>query len=74
MLFNRSVRDNIALANPAMSMEQIIAAASLAGPMNSFCNSPRATTRSSASAAATCPVVSVNASQLLARSSPTLAS
>ena len=31
MLFNRSVRDNIALADPAMSMEQIIAAASLAG-------------------------------------------
>jgi subfamily B ATP-binding cassette protein HlyB/CyaB len=31
MLFNRSVRDNIALADPAMPMEQIIAAASLAG-------------------------------------------
>jgi subfamily B ATP-binding cassette protein HlyB/CyaB len=31
MLFNRSVRDNIALADPAVSMEQIIAAASLAG-------------------------------------------
>jgi ATP-binding cassette, subfamily B, bacterial HlyB/CyaB len=31
MLFNRSVRDNIALADPTMPMEQIIAAASLAG-------------------------------------------
>src|SRR3954454_14729846 len=30
-LFNRSVRDNIALAEPAMSMERIIAAAELAG-------------------------------------------
>jgi subfamily B ATP-binding cassette protein HlyB/CyaB len=31
MLFNRSVRDNIALAQPTMPMEQIIAAAKLAG-------------------------------------------
>lgn len=31
VLFNRSVRDNIALADPAMPMESIIAAASLAG-------------------------------------------
>ncbi|MEW6642051.1 MAG: type I secretion system permease/ATPase [Pseudomonadota bacterium] len=31
MLFNRSIRDNIALADPAMTMEQIIAAATLAG-------------------------------------------
>jgi len=31
MLFNCSVRDNIALADPAMSMEQIVAAAKLAG-------------------------------------------
>jgi ATP-binding cassette, subfamily B, bacterial HlyB/CyaB len=31
MLFNRSVRENIALADPTVSMEQIIAAASLAG-------------------------------------------
>jgi len=74
MLFNRSVRDNIALADPALPMEQIIAAASLAGPMSSSSNSPRATTRSSASAAAACPVVSVNVSQSRARSSPTPAS
>src|SRR6266851_2631881 len=31
VLFNRSVRDNIALADPAIPMERIIAAASLAG-------------------------------------------
>jgi subfamily B ATP-binding cassette protein HlyB/CyaB len=31
MLFNRSVRDNIALADPAMSTDQIITAAKLAG-------------------------------------------
>jgi subfamily B ATP-binding cassette protein HlyB/CyaB len=31
VLFNRSVRDNIALADPAMPMERIMAAASLAG-------------------------------------------
>jgi len=31
MLFNRSVRENIALADPAMPMERIIAAARLAG-------------------------------------------
>jgi ATP-binding cassette, subfamily B, bacterial HlyB/CyaB len=31
VLFNRSVRDNIALAEPAMSMERIMAAAQLAG-------------------------------------------
>jgi ATP-binding cassette, subfamily B, bacterial HlyB/CyaB len=30
VLFNRSVRDNIALANPAMAMEQVIASAQLA--------------------------------------------
>jgi ATP-binding cassette, subfamily B, bacterial HlyB/CyaB len=31
VLFNRSVRDNIALADPALTMERVIAAASLAG-------------------------------------------
>ena len=31
VLFNRSVRENIALADPAISMERVIAAASLAG-------------------------------------------
>ena len=31
LLFNRSIRENIALANPAMPLEQVIAAAELAG-------------------------------------------
>ena len=31
VLFNRSVRDNIALADPSMSMERVVAAAKLAG-------------------------------------------
>ena len=31
LLFNRTVRDNIALADPAMSMEDVVAAAKLAG-------------------------------------------
>jgi len=31
VLFNRSVRDNIALADPGMAMERVIAAAQLAG-------------------------------------------
>jgi ABC-type protease/lipase transport system fused ATPase/permease subunit len=31
VLFNRSVRDNIALADPAMPMDRIIAASALAG-------------------------------------------
>ncbi len=31
VLFNRSVRDNIALADPAMSMDRVVAAAQLAG-------------------------------------------
>ncbi|MCW2393509.1 subfamily B ATP-binding cassette protein HlyB/CyaB [Sphingobium sp. B11D3A] len=31
LLFNRSIRDNIALANPAMPLEQVMAAAQLAG-------------------------------------------
>jgi subfamily B ATP-binding cassette protein HlyB/CyaB len=31
VLFNRSIRDNIALANPTMPLEKVIAAAELAG-------------------------------------------
>ncbi len=31
MLFNRTVRENIAIADPAMGMDQVIAAARLAG-------------------------------------------
>jgi hypothetical protein len=67
MLFNRSVRDNIALADPAMPMAQIVAAAALAAH-EFVLQLPE---YSSASAAATCPVVSVNASQWREPSPPT---
>jgi subfamily B ATP-binding cassette protein HlyB/CyaB len=39
-LFNRSVRDNIALTNPALSIEVIIAAAKLAGAHEFICELP----------------------------------
>lgn len=40
ILFNRSVRDNIALSNPAMSIETIIKAAKLAGAHEFICELP----------------------------------
>lgn len=40
ILFNRSVRDNIALADPAMSMDRVIAAATLAGAHEFICKLP----------------------------------
>ncbi len=40
VLFNRSVRDNIALGNPALSIEAIIAAATLAGAHDFICELP----------------------------------
>jgi ATP-binding cassette, subfamily B, bacterial HlyB/CyaB len=42
VLFNRSVRDNIALAEPAMPMERIIAAAQLAGAHEFILEMPEA--------------------------------
>lgn len=39
-LFNRSVRENIALANPVASMEEIVAAAKLAGAHEFICELP----------------------------------
>jgi subfamily B ATP-binding cassette protein HlyB/CyaB len=42
VLFNRSVRDNIALADPAMSIEQVIAAAQLAGAHDFILEMPEA--------------------------------
>ena len=52
VLFNRSVRDNIALADPGMPIEQVIEAAKLAGAHDFILELPRATTPSWASAAA----------------------
>ncbi len=51
VLFNRSVRDNIALADPAMPMERVVAAARWPARTISSSSSPKATTPSSASAA-----------------------
>jgi subfamily B ATP-binding cassette protein HlyB/CyaB len=39
-LFNRSIRDNIALANPALPVEMVIAAAKLAGAHDFICELP----------------------------------
>lgn len=39
-LFNRSVRDNIALTNPALSIEMVVAAAKLAGAHEFICELP----------------------------------
>lgn len=39
-LFNRSVRDNIALANPLASIEEVVAAARLAGAHEFICELP----------------------------------
>jgi len=41
ILFNRSVRENIALADPALPMEQVIAAAKLAGAHDFICRMPQ---------------------------------
>ena len=40
-LFNRSIRDNIALVNPALSIEAVIAAARLAGAHDFICELPQ---------------------------------
>ena len=40
ILFNRTVRDNIALADPALPMEKVIAAAKLAGAHEFICKMP----------------------------------
>jgi len=67
VLFNRSVRENIALSDPAMPMERIVAAARWRARMNSSSNCPRATTRSSANGARRSPAASVSGSPLPAR-------
>ena len=66
ILFNRSIRDNIALAEPGMPIDRVIAAAKLAAPMTLFWRCPMATTQSSESVAAVCRVDSGSALRLLA--------
>jgi len=41
ILFNRSVRENIALADPALAMDKVIAAARLAGAHDFICKMPQ---------------------------------
>ena len=41
ILFNRSVRENIALADPALPIEQVVAAAKLAGAHEFICKMPQ---------------------------------
>jgi subfamily B ATP-binding cassette protein HlyB/CyaB len=41
MLFNRSVRENIALVDPAIALEQVMAAARLAGAHEFICKMPQ---------------------------------
>ena len=67
VLFNRSVRENIALADPAMPMERVIVAAKLAGAHEFILELPRATTPSSANAAAPSRAASASASRSPAR-------
>jgi len=71
VLFNRTIRDNIALADPGMSMERVIAAAELAGAMTSSLNCRTDTTPSSASVEQACQEGSANGSRSRGRSSPT---
>ena len=69
VLFNRSVRDNIALADPAMPMERVISAATLAGAHEFILECLRATTPSWASAARRFQAASASGSPLPAHSS-----
>ena len=66
ILFNRSIRDNIALAEPGMPIERVIAAATLAGAHEFIFDCQRATTRLSANVAAAFPAASASVLQLLA--------
>jgi subfamily B ATP-binding cassette protein HlyB/CyaB len=61
-LFNRSVRENIALANPALEMGPIVQAANWPAPTILSSNWPKATTPWWASRAARCPAASASAS------------
>ena len=63
ILFNRSVRDNIALADPAMPMERVIAAATLAGAHDFILELPEALRPWSASAALASRAGNANASR-----------
>jgi subfamily B ATP-binding cassette protein HlyB/CyaB len=61
VLFNCSVRENIALADPGMPLERVIGAATLAGAHEFILELPTPTTRSSANAARRCRAASASA-------------
>lgn len=62
VLFNRSLRENIALADPGAPLEQVIAAASSPARTNSSWICLKRTTRSSVNTGRRSPAVSVSAS------------
>jgi subfamily B ATP-binding cassette protein HlyB/CyaB len=62
MLFNRSIRDNIALADPGLPIEAVMAAAKLAGAHDFILELPKATTPWSANTAPRYPAASASAS------------
>ena len=68
ILFNRTIRDNIALAEPGMSMDRVVAAATLAGAHEFILEMPRATIRSLGNGAAVCPEASASVLLLLGHS------
>ena len=74
VLFNRSIRDNIALADPGMPMEKVIAAASLPARTTSSWSSRTATTPRRRTRQQRCPAGSASASPSPARSSAIRAS
>jgi ABC-type bacteriocin/lantibiotic exporters, contain an N-terminal double-glycine peptidase domain len=67
VLFNRSVRENIALADPAMPMERVIAAAKLAGAHDFILELEEGYDTIVGERGSTCPAASASASRLPAR-------
>ena len=74
VLFNRSVRENIALADPAMPMERVIAAATLAGAHDFILELPEGYDTIVGERGASCRAASASASPSRARWSPIRAS
>ncbi len=70
LLFNRTLRENIALADPGMAMERVIAAASSPARTSSSWSCRKATTPRSTSAVPTSPAASASGSPSPARWSP----
>ena len=67
VLFNRSIRDNIALADPATPMEKVIAAASFAGAHDFILEFPDGYDTIVGERGGACPAASASASPSRAR-------